>query len=247
MITSILIDRNQNYFDELNTTIRKLCPKLKLIAYGNSIADACRLITSKKPDLVFMGLSNSTEFRDKLFCRFESINFETIIISKDYKLAIDAIRFCAIGYLKYPIIAEEFFIAVQNALTRIEQKKVNLREKRLMEEVLGQIPTAEVIGIPTMEGLDFLRVADIIRCEGLQKCTRVIAKGKKSIISSYNLGEFRKLLEPYGFYSPHKSYLINLKLICKYHKEGSIKMVDGNYVPVAKRKKSDFLNQIKHI
>jgi two-component system LytT family response regulator len=81
----------------------------------------------------------------------------------------------------------------------------------------------------------------------LQKCTRVITRDKTDIVSSYNLGEFRKMLEPYGFYSPHKSHLINLNYIRKYHKEGNILMVNHSYVPVAKRKKKEFLNQVKHI
>ena len=54
--------------------------------------------------------------------------------------------------------------------------------------------------------------------------------------------EFIKKLKPHGFYSPHKSHLINLNLISKYHKEGNILMNNGTWVPVSIRKKKDFLN-----
>lgn len=104
----------------------------------------------------------------------------------------------------------------------------------------------ELIGIPTMEGYEFITVKSIIRCEGLKKCTRVIICERSNIISSYNLGEFKKMLEPLGFFLPHRSYLINLSLIKKYHKEGTITMYDGFPIPLARRRKEDFLRMIKN-
>jgi two-component system LytT family response regulator len=104
----------------------------------------------------------------------------------------------------------------------------------------------QILGIPTLEGFEFIHISEIIRCEGLQKCTRIITTEKSDMISSYNLGEFRRILEPHGFFSPHKSHLINLKYIRKYNREGSITMNNGTYVPVSKRRKKDFLDQFTH-
>ena len=94
---------------------------------------------------------------------------------------------------------------------------------------------------PTLKGFDFISIHDIIRCEGLQKCTRIITQEKSDIISSYNIGEFVKRLEKHGFFQNHKSHLINLRHIKQYYKEGTIKMADNSFVPVSKRKKSQFL------
>ena len=130
---------------------------------------------------------------------------------------------------------------------RFREKEQRRQDKLLLEKLFSERLTNELIGIPTLVGFDFLLVNEIIRCEGLQKCTRVVTTTKTDIISSYNIGEFRKLLEPYHFFSPHKSHLINLAFVKKYKREGTIILRDNSYIPVSKRKKSEFLNQIIHI
>lgn len=116
-----------------------------------------------------------------------------------------------------------------------------------LEKLLSERMTDELIGIPTIEGFDFIIVKEIIRCEGLQKCTRIVTTSKTDIISSYNIGEFIKLLEPYHFFSPHKSHLINLAFLKKYKREGTIILLDNTCIPVSKRKKSEFLDLIIHL
>ena len=92
----------------------------------------------------------------------------------------------------------------------IQQLRLKLEH---FEKILNERVENALVGIPNIEGFDFVFVKEIIRCEGLQKCTRIITTSKTDIISSYNIGEFRKLLEPYHFFSPHKSHLINLAFI----------------------------------
>jgi two-component system LytT family response regulator len=52
------------------------------------------------------------------------------------------------------------------------------------------------------------------------------------------------MLEPFGFFKPHKSHLINSRFIVKYFKEGTIVLKDGSTVPLAKRKKHEFIQYI---
>lgn len=59
-----------------------------------------------------------------------------------------------------------------------------------------------MFGIPTLEGYDFIRVRDIIRCKGLERCTQIVTVERSNIVSSYNIGEFVRLLEPFGLFSP---------------------------------------------
>ncbi|MBK8493318.1 MAG: LytTR family transcriptional regulator DNA-binding domain-containing protein [Saprospirales bacterium] len=65
----------------------------------------------------------------------------------------------------------------------------------------------------------------------------------KGIISSCHIGVFRDRLENQGFFSPHKSHLVNLQYIRKFLREGTLVMRDGSTVPVARRRLT-FLEQI---
>ena len=102
-----------------------------------------------------------------------------------------------------------------------------------------------LIGIPSIEGIEILKVDEFIRCEGLQRCTRIITCSKKDIINSYSIGQFRKLLESYDtFFSPHRSHVVNLLFLDKFRKAGEIVMKDGTSIPIVRNKKSAFLNLI---
>lgn len=109
------------------------------------------------------------------------------------------------------------------------------------------LPHTKLIGIPTMEGIDFLYCHEIIRCEGLQKCTRIVSTRGLAMVSAYNIGEFKKLLEEYGFFSCHKSHLINLMHVKKLTREGFVYLSDNGAVPLARRKRIEFLAMLKHL
>ena len=247
MISTAFVDQNKQNLDDLVTKVIRFCPSVTPLGQAPNLENAIKLIEETTPDLLFLGLDSSIKFKDILFKHVDSVNFETIISSPSEKLAVEALKFRAVGFLLLPINIENLLITINNAKLKIAEKKEWWRDKALLEIFKKRNLSDEIVGVPTMEGFEFLRIGDIIRCEGLQKCTKVITKSKKNIVSSYNLGEFRKMLEPFGFYLPHKSYLINLYQIVKYHKEGSIVMTDGKGVPVAKRRKSDFLKQLRHL
>lgn len=103
-----------------------------------------------------------------------------------------------------------------------------------------------LVGIPTIEGMEFLKPKEIIRCEGMQRLTKVFTECG-AILSSYNIGEFCRLLRPFGFFSPHKSHLVNLHYLRRYHAEGAITLRDGSRVPLARRKREAFLEKVKHL
>lgn len=246
MYTSLIIDDEKKDLGLLEKMLLGHCPQIAVCGKASSIPAGYRLIKEVSPDLVFSETSLCAESGISLMKQFPAGHFEMIFVTKMPGYAMEAINCCAAGYVLKPVQREELIAVIGNAKRRIDKKKEYLKSRLLMEKMI-QHSTEEVIGIPTLEGFEFIPVRDIIRCEGLRRFTCVITKEKKDIISSYNLGEFRKILEAYRFFSPHKSHLINLYHIRKYHKEGSIIMLDGSYVPVAKRKKCEFLNTILHL
>jgi len=100
------------------------------------------------------------------------------------------------------------------------------------------------LGIPTKQGYKFISIQDIIKCKREKNYTRISLQQEKTIISDTNIGELLNKLSPFGFYSPHKSHIINLQQIRKYSKEGLIILKDGSEVPLAGGQKSNFFKNI---
>ena len=248
MVNALLIENEKKLISSLEEMLHLFCPQVTIQGRIDSIKNSGIQISETNPELIFVDIEKTYNLGVDVVDYFSTATFEVIFVTEAAHFALEAIKCRAAGYLLKPVEKEELIFAVNNAIQLINEKKENSHNKLLLANFLSNnINDSHMIGIPTIEGFEFISIHDIIRCEGLQKCTRVITVDRTDIISSYNLGEFRKILEPRGFYSPHKSHLINLKYIRKYHKEGNIMLVNNSYVPVAKRKKKDFLKQVNHI
>ncbi len=247
MYPTLLFENQPDELQELRLKIIKYCPCLEIAGQAETLAAAQPLFQGTKPDLVFLNpdFMSCTAVRQSVADAWSGT--EIIYIAQSQKHTIEALQHRVFGYLFKPINEEGLISVVQEAVLRIREKEEQRKDKSLLEKLLNERKSDELIGIPTIEGYEFIFNHEIIRCEGLQKCTRVVTTSKKDIISSYNIGEFIKLLQPYNFFSPHKSYLINLAFIKKYKRDGTIILRDNSTVPISKRKKGEFLSLVVHL
>jgi two-component system, LytTR family, response regulator len=246
MVNASLIESRGGDLRCLESLILNTCPEINISFKADSMVKANLQLSKSNPELIFVDIDNLKKGEIELVDKFISADFEVIFVTTMTDHALEALKYGATGYIIKPVKKAELVRTVSSAIQNIKRKEEQARNKNLLEKLAYRSDNNHMLGVPTIEGFEFILIEDIIRCEGLQKCTRIITKEKTDLISSYNLGEFRKLLEPYGFFSPHKSHLINIKYIRKYNREGSIIMHNGSYVPVAKRRKKDFMNQFTH-
>ncbi len=247
MIRAILIDADEIALNYLENKLLEFCPQVKVIGKTSYCYNIEDLVEENNPNLIFIDINSPDFYVFGLLNRLSIRSIEFIVISNVKEFAYEALKFSATGFILKPIMPDDLILAVRQANKKIQFRKASERDRVILNKIDKKLSCDELIGIPTMQGFDFLRIDAIIRCEGLQKCTQVVTLERSNIVSSYNLGEFRKLLEPFGFFSPHKSHLINLNRIKKYLKEGSVIMTDGSRVPVSRRRKSEFLNFVLHV
>jgi len=246
-VSAVLIDDEDKALQVLRQKLAIYCPQIEVVGVASSTAAGYDMIIKLRPQLVFLDVAMPEESGFDLLKRLPQLDFEIIFVTGFNSYALDAIRFSAIGYILKPVENEDLIAVVQRAVQRISEKIDSERNRRLLENLLNPGHAHNRIGIPTEAGLEFVPTNEIVRCEGFQKYTKVISLGKKETLSSYNIGEFRKLLENYGFFAIHKSHLINMLHIKRFDKEGTVIMVDGSNVPVSRRKKQDFLDLLTRL
>lgn len=98
-------------------------------------------------------------------------------------------------------------------------------------------PDIKRIAVPCCKTIEFVQLDQIIRFEGLQNYTRVFLSSSEMIVSKEGIGFYKKNLEGHGFFSCHKSHMVNESHIKRFHKEGYLEMVDTSTVPLARRRK----------
>ena len=247
MINALLIELENNPSQLLENAIQECCNDVKVYRKSQEIEGIRTFIEEENPQLIFFDVDQPDVQFFKFLHYLNKSGIDYIIASKNKAFAYEAIRFSASGFVLKPIQPFDLINAVNSAINSIRKKEEEKNNKKIIEEINRRLSDSDKIGIPTMEGFDFIQISEIIRCEGMQKCTLIVTKKKKNLVSSYNLGEFKKLLEPFGFFSSHRSHLINLKQIDKYSREGSILMTDNVHIPVSRRRRSEFLEAIHHL
>ena len=102
------------------------------------------------------------------------------------------------------------------------------------------------ISIATVDGISFVEINDIIRCQSQINYTMIFLKDKQKITVAKTLKEFEELLSDYNFYRVHNSHLVNLDYIKKYHKGkgGTISMIDHSEIEVSSRRKEGLLQRL---
>lgn len=246
MIRAVIIDDERKAAQVLDYKINELEYNIEIINKIYDPEEAISFLDNNEVDLVFLDIEMPVKSGFDVLKASKNLNFEIIFVTGYQNYAIQAIQFSAIGYVLKPVDEDDLIVAINHAKNKISEKKSKVRNQQLLDNLLANNKDKK-IGIPTMYGLEFVSLYSIIRCEGLQKCTKVVVEQGKNIISSYNIGEFIKLLEQYDFFASHKSHLINLSRIQKYMKEGTIHMEDGSVVPLARRRKQIFLEKLEKV
>ena len=246
MFSTLLVDRESQSVATLEQHLSSYCPKIEVKAVAFSRENASKLIQDLRPEIVFMDIDVVKNAKSSIFNQTFR-DFETIIMCPESELTSHYNESQANGYLTKPFQVGELINTVRNVQQKLEIKQLQLDCKKLLYKLAQHTPPHNMIAISTIEGMEFLQIDQIIRCEGLQRYTRVVTTEKADIISSYNIGEFCKLFQTCGFFSTHKSHLVNLIHIKRLNPDGTLLMKDGFHVPVSRRRKTAFFNQIRHI
>jgi len=98
--------------------------------------------------------------------------------------------------------------------------------------------------VPTFQTLELVEVKDIISIKAFENYSRIYLTKNRIYTSTQAFGKYVAMLAHHNFYQCHKSYVVNLDRIIRYYKNGEIEMAEGIKVPVARRRKEEFLENL---
>jgi two-component system LytT family response regulator len=244
--TAIIIDDEKNSRDALQKKIMQYCAELSVISLCENGEEGISSIETLKPDLVFLDVEMPRMNGFTMLQQLENRDFELIFTTAYDHYAIQAIRFSALDYLVKPIEAEELVRAVKRATEKRQTPAANQRIENLLHNFLNEKNSPARFAIPSLEGLQFIEVADIIYLEAKSNYTEIYMQNGPKLTVSKTLKEFDELLPSSFFIRIHHSHLINKNHIIKYLKGegGQVVMRNGATLDVARRKKEEFMKAI---
>jgi two-component system LytT family response regulator len=240
---TLIIDDEQDSREFIALLLRDMFPEIEIAGMGDDLKSASRLLSAEKADLVFLDIEMPDGKGIELLEKGPGTDAVVIFITAYDKYAIRALRAAAFDYILKPVNSGEFRDAVTRALRKIDLE----RETKKRSVVLPPLERPRKIGIPNLNGFDFVDIDSIIRCEAEDNYTRIFFTTQNNILVSRSLAHFEAELESYGFIRIHHKHLVNLKQVSSYSKGkggGSISMSDNAVLEVSVRRKADLIRML---
>jgi len=247
MIHTVIIDDEPNNIEALKQLLIKYCPLIELVGTAENIRTGQALIINTQPDLVFLDIEMPFGNAFELLNNLSPVTFEIIFVTAFDNYAINAIKYSALDYLLKPVNIKELQTAVQKAADRIKTKNIATKIDALLFNLSVNKPTLQKVALPTLDGLVFVNINDLVWLEARGSYTFVYMHDQQKIMVSRTLKEFEDILPVENFSRVHQSYIINHYFIKKYNRGrgGTIEMEDGTTIEVSMRKKDEFLSKFK--
>ena len=243
MIRTVLVDDEIDCILVLKRLLKTHCPEIDIVGEAESVDKALQVIKESQPDLLFLDIAINNENAFDLLNHLNPETFQVIFVTAWNTHAVQAFKYSAVDYLLKPVDGDDLRKAVDKVAKRSQEKGVVEKLQVLMNNISALQLSQQKIAIPTMSGLSFIFLKDIVRLEAKGSCTAIYLDGGEQIVTTRTIRGYENLLPETIFYRVHNSHIINLNKVRKYQKGrgGYLTMEDGTAVEVALRRKEDFL------
>lgn len=247
ILRAVLVDDEHHCIETLRYELRLHCPGVEVIDTASSGPDGIACIGALKPDLVFLDIEMPGMSGFEMLRLLEPLDFAVIFVTAYDQYALQAFRFAAADYLLKPVMSDQ----LRDAIRRVENKRGSATENRLQLETLlynlREGMKSPRIALPSGRGMDFVEAEEIMYCSAESNYTHVVLSDNKKYTLSKTLKDVEQMLEHMNFFRVHQSYLINFKYLQRYIRDdgGYVVMSDGRQIPIAKRRKEEFLAKMR--
>jgi two-component system LytT family response regulator len=181
-----------------------------------------------------------------LLNQLQPIDFQVIFVTAFDNYAVRAFKYSAVDYLMKPVDIDDLRDALDRITEKTQERGVMNKMKVLLDNMGTLNLSQQKMAVPTITGLMFVAIRDIIRFEAKGNYTVIFLHNGDQVTATRTIKEYEDLLPDSIFCRIHNSHIINLQNIQKYHKGrgGYVIMEDGSSIEVAIRRREEFLRRL---
>jgi two-component system, LytTR family, response regulator len=246
MIRTVLIDDEIDSIRVLQKLLDAFCPQVEIVGTAGGVETAVELIGETRPDLLLLDIEMSQGNAFDLLNQLQPLEFQVIFITAFDNYAIRAFKYSAIDYLLKPVDIDDLREAIGRVQERPQDGDLSQQMKVLLANVGGLHLSQQKLGIPTITGLHFVPVQDIMRFEAKGNYTTIFLSNGDPILATKTIKDYEEVLPETIFCRIHNSHIINLSRIRQYQKGrgGAVVMEDGSVIEVATRRREEFMRRL---
>ena len=246
-IKAIIVDDEAGARNILTSIIDEYIDFVEVVDTAASALEGIGLIQRVNPDLIFLDIEMP---HGSGFDLLDGLNAEQapyiVFVTAYDQYAIRAIKYSAFDYLLKPIGID----SLENACLRVKEKidqKIKEEIFVLKQNINSDSPSKVVLR--TLEETFYIDLNYVLRVEADGAYSRIFSTNLDTKMISKSLGEIEDLFMSEFFFRPHRTHLINLKMVKSFSKlnGGTIILTDDTEVDLSRRKKELFTEAMKKI
>ena len=217
---------------------------LQILGTFNDSREGLKAIRTEKPDLVFLDIEMPHLNGFDLLQQLDNVDFNVIFVTAYDEFALRAFKVSAVDYLLKPLDGDDLKDALKRTFSRRDSSAMQDKLSQVFEWIRKNNTNFPSIALPTLEGLEFVEVDNIVRCESDSNYTIIYSKNGEKILISKTLKEVEKMLKGHHFLRVHHSHIVNLAYVKRYvkGKGGYLVMKDESTISVSRSRKIDLIN-----
>jgi two-component system LytT family response regulator len=242
---AMIVDDEKLSAQTLSKLLERHCPDVDIVGSFHKPTDALAAIRTLNPEVVFLDIEMPGMNGFDMLEAIDEINFDVIFTTAYDEYALKAFKVSAMDYLLKPIDEEELITAVDKLKHKLDHS-ISQQHMELLLTNLQSKDNFPKLAIPSLEGLEFVNVEDILHCDADRNYTTIHTVQGEQFVFSKTLKEIEKLLPEQFFFRTHQSHLVNLRHIKKYVRGtgGELILNNGKHIRVAKAKKEALMERI---
>ncbi|MDX1908147.1 MAG: LytTR family DNA-binding domain-containing protein [Bacteroidia bacterium] len=246
MIKTLIIDDEAQARNVIRNLLATDFPHVEVVGEADDVTAGIEAIRQWQPDLVFLDIQLKSGTGFELLSRLGAENVEVIFVTAYDQYALTAFQFSAFGYLLKPVRISELQRVIQRfeEQQRLRQQARQERIRVLIENYSDHAQVKKLI-VQHLNGFQVIPLHEILYLKGEDNYTRFMLDKGEQILVSKTLKDYEQLLDDFGFFRVHQSYIVNLRHVREYTRGegGTVTMYNHDELPVSRRKKAAFLTK----
>ena len=250
MIRAIIVDDEPRARETLSGVITRYFTNVQLLGEAAGVNEAFTLIEKVNPNVVFLDIKMPDGSGFDLLKRFKKPTFRTVFVTAFDEFAVEAIKFSAFDYLLKPISTNELRETITKLTEEMsEPEDFTVKLQAFFDNVNSIERDKKKIVLKTANSIHLVTISNVVRCESDGNYTWFYFNHQPKLLISRPLKQFEELLEPYGFFRPHQSHLVNIRAISRIDKVdgGTLILEDNTPIPVSVRKREQLFSILEQL
>jgi len=244
MLKAVIVDDEPKAIEGLLWELKTYSSEIEIIKTFSIPEEALHFLKTETPDCLFLDIQMPTMDGFQFLEQLNSKNIAIIITSAYDEYGIKALKKEVLDYLLKPIDADD----LKEAISKIRKFKTRISNTDKLEDILINFTTnnnKKKITINTDGKLLFINIDDVLFVESDGNYSTLFLTNNQKLVVTKKLKEVNALLPDDYFFRIHNSFIVNMSKIKEYIKtEGYVVMESNHRIPVARQRKSDFLEKL---